>query len=266
MSSPLIRPPEIPGYQLLEKIGEGGRGEVYRARQEASSRPVAIKFLYPIASPQLQADFQREADLMGSLSHPNVVAIYSHGKVQDRFYLVMEYVAGSPLRLLMTPGEPWPVPRILPIVGKIADALTYMHSRDILHLDLKPENVLCGERVVKITDFGLALSRVDAWTLSELGLVQASLDYCSPEQRYGLPVDQRSDVFGLATICYELLTGQLPARVFIPVTQRNPNLPVGLDAILRRGLARDPDDRYPVIELFRGDLMEALRSHAPPSA
>lgn len=259
MAAPSNRPPEIPGYQLLEKIGEGGKGEVFRARQVNLDLPVAVKFLYPIPSPQLAADFQREADLMGSLSHPNVVAIYSCGKVEDRFYLVMEHVAGAPLRSLMRPGEAWPAAKALPILGKIADALTYMHSRDILHLDLKPENVICGERVVKITDFGLALSRVDAWTLSELGLVQASLDYCSPEQRYGLPVDQRSDLFSLATISYELLTGQLPARVYIPVTQRNPDLPGALDAVLRRGLARDPDDRYPVVELFRGDLVEALR-------
>jgi serine/threonine-protein kinase len=258
MSAPSNRPPEIPGYTLLEKIGEGGKGEVYRARQESGDETVAIKFLHPIPSPQLAADFQREADLMGSLSHPNVVAIYNCGKAEDRFYLVMEYVAGSSLRALMKPGEAWPVAKALPILGKIADALTYMHSRDILHLDLKPENVICGNRAVKITDFGLALSRVDAWTLSELGLVQVSLDYCSPEQRYGLPVDQRSDLFSMATICYELLTGQLPARVYIPVTQRNPSLPASMDAIMRRGLARDPDERYPVVELFRGDLMEAL--------
>jgi serine/threonine-protein kinase len=259
MSAPPNRPPEIPGYTLLERIGEGGKGEVYRARQEPGDQIVAIKFLYPLPSPQLAADFQREADLMGSLTHPNVVAISSCGKVEDRFYLVMEYVAGSPLRALMKPGEPWLAAKALPILGKIADALTYMHSRDILHLDLKPENVICGTRTVKITDFGLALSRVDAWTLSELGLVQASLDYCSPEQRYGLPVDQRSDLFSMATICYELLTGQLPARVYVPVTQRNPVLPGSLDAIMRRGLARDPDERYPVVELFRGDLVEALR-------
>ena len=145
MSAPSNHPPEIPGYQLLEKIGEGGMGEVFLARQQSLDVPVAIKFLYPIPSPQLAADFQHEADLMGSLSHPNVVAIYSCGKVEERFFLVMEYVAGAPLRSLMKPGEAWPVPRALPILGKIADALTYMHSRDILHLDLKPENVICGE-------------------------------------------------------------------------------------------------------------------------
>src|SRR5690349_2055270 len=104
MSAPSNRPPDIPGYKLLEKLGEGGKGEVYRARQENAEQTVAIKYLYPIPSPQLADDFQREADLMGSITHPNVVAIYSRGKVEDRFYLVMEYVPGSPLRALMKPG------------------------------------------------------------------------------------------------------------------------------------------------------------------
>jgi serine/threonine protein kinase len=260
MSSPSTPPPDIPGFQLLEKIGEGGKGEVFRARQEHPSRTVAVKFLYPMPSPQLAVEFQRETDLMGSLVHPNVVGIYSCGKIEERFYLVMEYISGSPLRTLMKPGEPWEAKRAVPILNTIADALSFMHSRDILHLDLKPENVLVDERgSVKITDFGLAVSRVDAWTQSELGMVQVSLDYCSPEQRYGLPIDQRSDLFSLATLAYELLTGYLPSRVFVPATQRNSALPADIDRVLRRGLARDPDERYPVVELFRDDLVKALK-------
>jgi serine/threonine protein kinase len=260
MSAPSNPPPEIPGYQLLEKIGEGGKGDVYRAQQEFPSRTVAIKFLHAVPTPQLAAEFQREADFMGSLSHPNVVAIYSHGQIDQHFYLVMEYVPGWPLRSLLRPSEPWPIARALPVLNAIADALTYIHSRDILHLDLKPENVLCGDDgTVKITDFGLAVSRVDPWTLAELGLVEVSLDYCSPEQRYGLRIDPRSDLFAMATLTYELLTGHLPGRVYYPATQRNPMLPAALDAVLRRGLARDPDERYPVVEIFRGDLVEALR-------
>ena len=88
MSSPSNRPPEVPGFQLLEKIGEGGKGEVFRARQKMPARAVAIKFLHPIPSPQLEADFKREADLMGSLLHPNVVGIFSCGKIEERFFLV----------------------------------------------------------------------------------------------------------------------------------------------------------------------------------
>jgi serine/threonine-protein kinase len=196
---------------------------------------------------------------MAALTHPNIVANLGCGKIADRFYLVMEYVAGSTLRSLMKPHQPWTVTKAVPILNAIVDALTFMHSRDILHLDLKPENVLCDEAgTVKLADFGLAHWRVDAWTLSELGLVQASLDYCSPEQRYGLPIDQRSDLFSLATLTYELLTGSLPARVFVPCTQRNPLLPGAVDAVLARALARDPDERYASVELFRRDLMAGL--------
>jgi len=130
-------------------------------------------------------------------------------------------------------------------------------------LDLKPENVLCPPADgIKITDFGIALRRVDALTLSDLGLVQGTIDYCSPEQRYGLPIDQRSDLFSLAVLAYELLTGTIPGRVYFPASQRNTTLPAALDVVLRNGLARDPDERYTVVEEFRRELANAL---APPS-
>lgn len=262
-ADPRHPPPNLPGYEVLEKIGEGGMGTVYRARQHEPNRTVAIKFLHPLShagSPAPSPGFLRETNLMGSLSHPNVVAVYDCGQAQGQFYLVMEYVPGATLRSRMKPGQPWTVAQAAPLLNAIAEALSCIHGRDILHLDLKPENVLCNDDdgSIKITDFGLALSRVDAWTLSELGVVQGTLDYCSPEQRYGLPIDQRSDLFSLATMSYELLTGYLPGRVYLPATRRNPLLPPAVDDVLRLGLMRDPDERYPVVELFRRDLMEAL--------
>lgn len=260
-------PPEVPGYRLLEEISEGGMGVVYRASQLDSSRQVAIKFLNPFPESKAAAparDFLRESHLMATLSHPNVVAIYGSGEIKGLFYLVMEYVAGGALRSLLKAGQPWPAVRAAPVLDAIAKGLTYIHGRDILHLDLKPDNVLCDQQgAVKITDFGLALSRIDAWTLSDLGLAQGTLDYCSPEQRYGLPIDQRSDLFSLATLAYELLTGQLPGRVYVPASRRNPQLPPAVDEVLRLGLERDPDDRYPVVELFRRDLMNALGKIPP---
>src|SRR5262249_28726407 len=145
------------------------------------------------------------------------------GQIDGRYFLVMEYVSGPPLRSLMKPGQPWPVAQVAPLLDRIAQALSYIHDQGILHLDLKPENVLCvGDGHVKITDFGLALRRVDAWTLSDLGVVQGTIDYCSPEQRYGLPIDQRSDLFSLAVLAYELLTGTIPGRVYFPASERNP--------------------------------------------
>lgn len=250
----------IPGYELLEVIGEGGMGVVYRAQQQQPRRNVAIKVLTPVPTNQvsLQA-FEREARLMAALHHPNVVTIHDCGRLDDRYYLVMEYVSGPPLRSLMKAGQPWPVARAGPMLDQIAGALGYIHEQGILHLDLKPENVLCTPGGgVKITDFGVSLRRVDAWTLSDLGLVQGTIDYCSPEQRYGLPIDQRSDLFSLAVMAYELLTGMVPGRVFVSTRERNPSLPAALDEVLRRGLARDPDERFGQVGDFRRELAAAL--------
>jgi serine/threonine-protein kinase len=264
-------PPAIPGYDLLEPIGEGGMGIVYRARQHQPPRTVAVKFLMPLPTHQLSLQaFERESRLMAALNHPNVVTIYDCGQIDGRHYLVMEYVSGPSLRQLMEPAKAWPIERAVPVLNAIAGALEYIHQQGILHLDLKPENVLLatgnGERGtgneeasgVKITDFGVALRRVDARTLSELGLAQGTIDYCSPEQRYGLPIDPRSDLFSLAILAYELLAGHLPGRVFASACARNPLLPAALDDVLRRGLARDPDERYPTVEEFHRDLAAVL--------
>lgn len=236
-------------------------GEVFRAVRSGQKRPVAIKILKPVPPHCIAgsgASLVRESQLMASLAHPNVVAVYECGETAGRAYLVIEYVEGTTLRSLLTPGQPLPLRQAAVLLDTVARALTYIHGRGILHLDLKPENVLCGQDgVVKLSDFGLALPQVDARTLSELGLAQGTLDYCAPEQRYGLPIDERADLFALAILAYELLTGRLPGRVYVPATSRNPALPAGLDRVLQRGLARDPDERYATVEEFRQDLTGA---------
>jgi Tol biopolymer transport system component len=253
-------PRVIPGYQLLDKVGEGGMGEVHRATQLNLQRTVAVKFLNPVVGePNPHSSFERESRLMAALAHPHVVTIYDCGQVEGRHYLIMEYVDGSMLRGKMEPEQPMPVEQAAPVLDAIAQALSYIHHQGILHLDLKPENVLCTQGGgIKITDFGLASSHVNTRAPLEFGRYQGTVDYCSPEQRHGLPLDPRSDVFSLATLAYEMLTGHLPSRVYVPATELNRRLPRAVNNVLARGLARDPDERYGTVEELRLALARAL--------
>jgi hypothetical protein len=250
----------IPGYELLEQVGEGGRGTVYRARQLSLDRTVAVKILRPdIAAKGHAVAFEREGRLMAALAHPNLVTIYDSGAADGQNYLVTEFVSGSTLRSRMKTGQAWPLREAAVILDSIARALTYIHEHAILHLDLKPENILFTPNGdIKIADFGLALARIDARELSALGMAQGTFDYCSPEQRFGLPTDDRSDLFSFAVIAHELLTGKLPGRVFESARRLNPRLPASLDKVLRKALARDPNERYTNVEEFRRDLAAQL--------
>jgi serine/threonine protein kinase len=250
----------VPGYRLQHLIGAGGMGEVHRATQLSLERPVAIKFLHLQGNDQSRLSaFQRESRLMAALAHPHVVTIHDCGHFGNHYYLVMEYVDGSTLRARMTPGRSMTFAEAVRIIDAIAQGLAYIHARGFLHLDLKPENVLSTrDGAVKITDFGLAAPRDRRSPAAYAYGSKGTIDYCAPEQRHSLPVDQRSDIYSLGTITYELLTGELPSRVYVRASERNPALPAALDPVLARALARDIDDRYSSVEEFRRELANAV--------
>lgn len=251
--------PDVPGLELLQMIGQGGMSVVYLARHRNLDRQVAVKILDSQADSG--ANWLRESRLMAALAHPNVVTIHDAGQTNGHRYLVMEHMAGGSLRSRMTPGEAWPLAKAMPLLDSVASALSHIHSHGVLHLDLKPENILyTADGHVKISDFGLSVSHSDAHALLEGRQFHGTPDYCAPERRSGLSLDERFDVFSLATVTYELLTGRLPGRVYRPATKRNPRLPAALDAVLSRGLSRDPNLRHRSIAEFHEDLVRACNS------
>jgi hypothetical protein len=251
-------PPSIPGLDLQEKIGAGGTSVVYRAVHRNLQRTVAVKLLRTADEGGPGPARLGESRLMASLAHPHVVAIHDAGQADGYTYLVMEHMAGGSLRTRMTPDRPWPLAEAVPLLDCVARAIEHIHAQGVLHLDLKPENILyTADGQAKVTDFGISVQRADASALLDGRYFQGTLDYCAPEYRIGLALDARYDVFSLATLAYELLTGRLPGRVYLPASRRNPRLPGGLDEVLRRGLARDPTERYASVTQFRRALTAA---------
>jgi hypothetical protein len=261
------RLPVIPGYEVLERIGQGGMGEVYAARQLALGRMVALKFLAlgPGADPDERLDrFRREAELMACVSHPNILAVYDFGAIDDRPYLVMEYVAGGDLRRRIESDAPMGAEQVRAIVGPVCEALACLHRHGILHRDLKPENILMhDEHAPKVADFGIAVLRTGVGSLTQTGHGLGTLGYVAPEQQYGLKVDERADQYSLAAIAYELLTGEKPLGVFKPPSHYIPRLGPRVDAVILQALQEDPAARLPSIQAFGRALDGALAGTRP---
>lgn len=251
---------KIGRYEILDEIGQGAMGTVYRARDPLIERTVAIKTV-PIA--QLRQDdadaesrFLREAQSAGRLSHPNIVTIYDVGETDALAYIAMEYLAGSTLRDVMNVG-PMPLDLALDTTLQMAEALAFAHEHGVIHRDIKPANVIVtGQRGrIKLTDFGIAHLTNSGHTLA--GQMLGSPRYMSPEQAMGREVDGRSDIFSLGAVLYEMLTGRyafdgesLPTIVYrvineTPVTAANlrPALPEALSDLLADMLSKHPEAR-----------------------
>jgi formylglycine-generating enzyme required for sulfatase activity len=254
----MAAPRQIGPYQIVEELGRGGMGVVYRAFDPAIGRPLAIKLLHmPHLSPEALAEmrqrFAREAAAAGRLSHPGIVTLYQFGQDGDSQYLAMELVPGGSLEGLIRGGKGWPAREALRVLRQIAEALDYAHAQGVVHRDIKPANVLIqSDSRVKVTDFGIA--RIVEDTKTRTGLAMGTPSYMAPEQIHGGKVDGRADQFSLAVVAFRLLTGRVPfaaateCAVLYRIVNGEPDaagLPVvAADAALRRALAKDPEARF----------------------
>jgi tRNA A-37 threonylcarbamoyl transferase component Bud32 len=253
----------LPQLEILELIGQGGMGAVYKARQPTLDRLVAVKVLPPGAGrdPAFAERFNREARALARLSHPNIVAVHEIGHAGDHYYIVMEYVDGVNLRQLLRSGHLKPE-QALRIIPQICDALQYAHEEGIVHRDVKPENILLDKKGrVKIADFGLAklLGRdAENFTLTGSRQVVGTLNYMAPEQmERPLEVDHRADIYSLGVVFYEMLTGQLPLGRF-PLPSEKAGTDARLDGIVLHAMEREPERRYQ----HASDVKSAVEANA----
>jgi tRNA A-37 threonylcarbamoyl transferase component Bud32 len=240
----------FPNLEILELIGRGGMGAVYKARQPDLDRFVAVKIL----PREIQGDpgfgdrFQREARTLAKLNHPNIVSVYDFGQIDELFYFVMEFVDGVTLRDTITAGSVAPE-EALRVIPNLCDALQFAHEEGVVHRDIKPENILLDKRGrVKIGDFGLAkLLKGDGdedENLTGTHQVMGTLKYMAPEQMAtSRNVDHRADIYSLGVIFYELLTGDLPVGWFAPPSKKVA-VDVRLDEVVLRTLEAEPGRRY----------------------
>lgn len=235
----------LPQYDQFERIGAGGMGVVWSARQIRLDRRVAIKFLRPelATDPSFAERFDREARALAKLQHPGIVAIHDYGEAMGMCFLVMEYVDGTDLRSVMRSGIS--SDQALAIVPQICEALQYAHDEGVVHRDVKPENILVDRRGrVKIADFGLATLRDGDGVAQTSGRVLGTPHYMAPEQLDApTSIDHRADIFALGVVIYEMLTGKLPVGRFSPPSALQP-VDVRLDEVVLRSLEHDRERRY----------------------
>ncbi len=256
-------------YRIIRRLGAGGMANVYLAEDQELGRRVAIKILNDrhANDEQFVERFRREAKNAAGLSHPNIVSIYDRGEAEGTYYIAMEHLDGRNLKELINARGPAPVRVAIDYARQILSALRFAHRNKIVHRDIKPHNVLDdGDGRLKVTDFGIA--RAGASQMTEAGSIVGTAQYLSPEQARGTQVDQRSDVYSLGVVLYELLTGRVPFTGDTPVeiamkhlsstpplpSTLRPDIPRDLDLIVMRALAKDPDERYQTAEEMDADL------------
>jgi serine/threonine protein kinase len=270
-------PKKIGRYEILEELGHGAMGTVYRAKDPAMDRVVAVKTIISLVltsdrGSDFRERFYREARAAGALAHPGIVPVFDVGEHEGFPFLVMEFINGKTLADTVRKGERMPLDRICEIGQKIAEALGYAHQHGVVHRDIKPANILLTSKEAhgierpKITDFGVAKLAAGHTTLT--GQILGTPAFMPPEQFTGAPIDGRADIFSLGVVLYLLATGEQPFpgesitavsyKVVntepVPPRKLNPSIPLKLDGIILKCLAKSPDERYQTGEDLARDL------------
>ncbi len=264
-------------YELIEEIGRGAMGVVYRANDPVIGRPVAVKTMRlanagsGMSHEDLLSRFQTEARAAGRLTHPNIVVVYDAGEEDGLLYITMELIEGPSLQALIEGRQTFPLPRVVRLIEQACSALDFAHQHNIVHRDIKPANLmLTPDDTLKITDFGTA--KILQYGATQTAQIIGTPSYMSPEQIKGRPVDGRSDIFSLGVVLYELLTGQKPfpgdsvtTVIYkivnedpVPPQQLDSSIHPGLAAIVARALAKPVEERFQTCHEF----MEALQNYA----
>ncbi|PWW44276.1 MULTISPECIES: Stk1 family PASTA domain-containing Ser/Thr kinase [Paenibacillus] len=261
-------------YEVIERVGGGGMALVYKAQDLLLNRNVAIKVLRQqfVHDEEFIRRFRREAQSAASLSHPNVVSIYDVGQEDDVHYIVMEYVEGKNLNEIIKERAPLQVDEAVRIASQIADALDHAHHNQIIHRDIKPHNILIGRNGrVKVTDFGIARA-VTSTTITQTGSVVGSVHYFSPEHAKGIVTGEKSDLYSLGIVLYQMLTGQLPFLGESPISvalkhlqeefdeprKFNPLIPQSVENVILKSMRKNPQERYQSAKEMQTDLETCL--------
>src|SRR5512134_2873888 len=258
-----VQPGQMLGpYRIINQIGRGGMATVYKAYQPSVDRHVAIKVLPSqlAESREFATRFQQEARIIAKLEHPHILPVFDYGESDGIAYFVMRYLDAGTLKDRMEAGRPLPLPEIDHIFTQLTDALSYAHGYGIVHRDLKPANALIDSHGnIFLTDFGIAkLLESASPRLTQTDAIMGTPAYISPEQAQAGPVDQRSDIYSLGIILYEMVTGRVPYVADTPLavilkhvsdplplpSVVKPDIPQAIERVILKALAKEPNDRY----------------------
>jgi serine/threonine protein kinase len=262
---------EFGPYKIESVLGRGGMGTVYLATHERLERRVALKLIAPdlAGDPEFRSRFLRESQLAASLDHPHVIPIYDADEVDGVLYLAMRYVDGPSLQAQIRERGALPQADALRIAEQIGGALDDAHAADLIHRDLKPANILLADGHAYLCDFGLA-KRTSSQAMTQAGSFLGTVDYCSPEQIRGEPLDGRADVYSLGCVLYHCLSGEPPyardseiAVLQAHLNEPPPQLAVDLDDVFAKAMAKDREDRYSTAGALARDLRDAIEGGAP---